>query len=82
MKVDKRSLIVIGVITLIAILFIVMANKSGFNNINALVNDNYSEDNCYSNSRVYPSGKTPGSYLGLSRQEIDNLLPQFILNKN
>ena len=45
-------------------------------------NVTYAEDNCYKDLRIYPSGNVPGSYLGLSRQEIDNLLPKFILNKS
>jgi hypothetical protein len=81
MKLDKRFILG-GAIAFLIIFIITMSmmNKSGF--ISSLVNDNYSEDNCYKNVRVYPSGKVPGSYLGLSRQEIDNLLPQFIMNKN
>jgi len=54
-----------------------------FNRTNQLLNT-YKPDGCNYNkeNRVYPSGNVPGSYLGLSRQEKEMLLPDFIKEKN
>jgi hypothetical protein len=58
--------------------------KSGFvSNINYILNGNYNNNGCSRENRVYPSGKIPGSYLGLTQAERENLLKLFINdNKN
>ena len=71
-----------NVLVIIAILMVIIVLFNLKSNFTSNKFTTYSEDNCYKNLRVYPSGKIPGSYLGLSRQEIDNLLPEFILNKS
>ena len=77
-KLLKENILVIIAFLMIIIVFFNV--KSNFTS--NISNVTYAEDNCYKDLRVYPSGKIPGSYLGLSRQEIDNLLPKFILNKS
>jgi len=70
----ENVLVIIAILMVIIVLFNLKSNFTS--------NVTYSEDNCYKDLRIYPSGNVPGSYLGLSRQEIDNLLPKFILNKS
>jgi len=75
---DFKVLASCGVIILIIVLFIIMSSKSFF--IADILNTNYGTVGCSKEDRVYPSGKVPGSYLGLSRIERDNLLKAYIDN--
>jgi hypothetical protein len=54
-----------------------------FNRTDQILKDTYKQENCNfsKEDRVYPSGHVPGSYLGLSRQEKEMLLPDFIKEK-
>jgi hypothetical protein len=69
---DKIYLVLILLLILSLSLFLL--NFSSFSSVN--------KDNCYKDDRVYPEGKVPGSYLGLTKEEVNNLLPSFILDKN
>jgi hypothetical protein len=70
------------VLAVVAILiFVVFVQKSGFvGTINNILNDNYNNQGCSMENRVYPSGKIPGSYLGLTEAERNGLLKDFIMN--
>ena len=72
---------------LIAIIIVgvyLLSKPSKFGNIEQINNENYnsqtSPKSCdyQENYRPYPSGKVPGSYLGLSEQEKDMLLMKFL----
>jgi len=68
----------IGLIILAIILLGLNLNISGFTNISDLLNQNYKE--CNRENRVYPSGKVPGSYLGLTKAEKDNIFQSYVEN--
>jgi hypothetical protein len=55
-----------------------------FNRTNQLLKDVYKQNDCSftKENRIYPSGNIPGSYLGLSPQEQEMLLPEFIKAKD
>ena len=68
---------------IVLIILYIHLKKSMFNRTNQLLK-NYEPDDCNYGVKeiVYPSGNVPGSYLGLSRQEKEMLLPDFIKEKN
>ena len=74
---------VIIIILAVVVLFYLLS-KSKFERIETVYNKNYNTQkeppSCDYNAqnRVYPSGKVPGSYLGLSNQEKENLLVRFL----
>ena len=75
----KLSLLVAaGVLVLVVVLMTI--TKSGF--VDDILNNNYGTIGCSRENRVYPSGKVPGSYFGLTQAERDNLLKGFIKNNN
>ena len=81
MEVNNKLIIAFILFLLVLVFFV---QKSGFvGTINSILNDNYNNQGCSMENRVYPSGKIPGSYLGLTQAERDNLLKLFINdNKN
>ena len=60
------------------LIFVVFVQKSGF--VADIANINYNNQGCSMENRVYPSGKIPGSYLGLTEAERNGLLKDFIMN--
>ena len=74
-----KGLASVGLFVLFIILLIsAVTTKSGF--IGGILNTNYGSAECTRENRAYPSGKVPGSYLGLTQAERDNLLRDFIDN--
>ena len=71
-------LVAVGVLVLVVVLMTI--TKSGF--VDDILNNNYGTIGCSRENRVYPSGKVPGSYFGLTQAERDNLLKDFINNNN
>ena len=71
-------LVAVGVLVLVVVLMTI--TKSGF--VDDILNTNYDSTGCSRENRVYPSGKVPGSYFGLTQAERDNLLKDFINNNN
>ena len=65
---------------IIVLLALMITNKSSF--IGDILKTNYGNIGCTKEDRVYPSGKIPGSYLGLTQAERDNLLKGFINNNS
>jgi hypothetical protein len=69
-------------IVCLVVLCIYLLSKSKFEKVT--YDQNYSNQtqppacNYAENSRVYPSGNIPASYLGLSKQEKENLLIKFM----
>ena len=74
---DKNILIGLTVLSLVSLL-LVSLTKDTF--IDSLLNDNYSKRGCTRENRYYPTGKIPGSYLGLTEAERQGLLKDFINN--
>ena len=70
-------LVVVSILVLIILGFLFI-QKSGF--VGDILNNNYNNMGCSSGNRVYPSGRVPGSYLGLTEAEKQNLLKDFINN--
>jgi len=68
----------IGLIILVVILLFLNLNISPFTNITDLLNQNYKE--CNRENRIYPSGHVPGSYLGLTKAEKDNIFQSYVEN--
>ena len=76
-----KTLYSIGLFVLVIILLIsAVTTKSGF--IGDILSSNYGSVGCTKENRVYPSGKVPGSYLGLTQAERANLLKEFIDNNS
>ena len=78
MNLNLSLLVAAGVLVLVIVLMTV--TKSGF--VGDILNQNYGNNGCSRENRVYPSGKIPGSYFGLTQAERDNLLKDFINNNN
>ena len=79
----------IYLILLLIILIVYLLSKSSFGNtsgITSILKNTYT--NCEQNElsdttdRVYPSGNIPGSYLGLSPGEKQELLKRFVENES
>jgi len=76
---DKTIIIILAVF-----IGLYLLSKSKFERIETVYNKNYNNQvdppSCDYNTdrRAYPSGKVPGSYLGLSNQEQKNLLVRFL----
>ena len=68
---NGNTLLFIFLIIIVVVLIIVYT-KSPFENIKSLLNDNYNS-RCTVENRQYPQGNVPGSYLGLSDAEKNNL---------
>ena len=75
--------ILIGILVLVLVLGLFYFKKSKFGDIKQIVSDVYSPASCNYNvdNRPYPSGKVPGSYLGLSEQEKQTALLKFVESK-
>ena len=78
MNLNLSLLVAAGVLVLV--IFLMTVTKSGF--VDDILNQNYGNNGCSRENRVYPSGKIPGSYFGLTQAERDNLLKDFINNNN
>ena len=76
----NNLLIALSLGLLAVLVLIIVFSKSKFNHINTIVEQNYTNDSCMNNDRFYPEGKVPGSYLGLTKAEKDNLLRKFVLD--
>jgi hypothetical protein len=71
----------IGLSALLFITVVIIAlTKSNFGNLNplAILNNNYNTRGCSYDNREVPEGKVPGSYLGLSEVEKNQLLRNFV----
>jgi hypothetical protein len=71
----------IGLSALLFITVVIIAlTKSNFANLNpfAIINNNYTTRGCSYDNREVPEGKVPGSYLGLSEVEKNQLLRNFV----
>ena len=72
------------IILSICIIIFLIYNHSKSNFINQIAEENYNNQidppscNFEIENRPYPSGKIPGSYLGLSKQEQETLLKRFV----
>jgi hypothetical protein len=69
---------VILIVLTVLVAVCLINNKSTF--IDQIVNDNYTSTGCTREDRSFPSGHIPGSYLGLTKAERENLLKKFIEN--
>ena len=69
----------IGLSALLFITVVIIAlTKSNFGNIYGILNNNYTTRGCSYDNRLVPEGKVPGSYLGLSEVEKNQLLRNFV----
>ena len=75
----NNLLIALSLGLLTVLVLIIVFSKSKFNKI-TIIEQNYTNDSCINNDRFYPEGKVPGSYLGLTKAEKDNLLRKFVLD--
>ena len=81
---EKNNTCAFAIFSLISLLVIATIATTTFTKdtfIGNLLNDNFNKG-CILSDRVYPSGKVPGSYLGLTQTERNGLLKDFINNKN
>jgi len=71
-------------ISILAVLFYFFISRPASRFTAGITSQNYntpSSCNFEKETRVFPSGKIPGSYLGLSSQELDTLLKRFVDDK-
>jgi hypothetical protein len=79
---DCNTLLIVLIIILLIVIIILCCKKSTFGSINDILNNNYGSGGCTSENRQFPEGKVPGSYLGLSDSEKNNLLKKFVDNSS
>ena len=72
----KPLIIILTILAILAI--ILMYNKSTFG---GLYTDTYASEGCEKNDRTFPSGHVPGSWLGMTTAEKNNLT-NFIKNSS
>ena len=69
--------IIIGTVLIIIIGIVLFTVKSTF----TVYNDTYKSNGCTQDNRTYPSGNVPGSWLGMTTSEKNNLV-NFINNSS
>lgn len=75
----KCNYMLIGLSILLLLTIVIIAfTKSKFGDISGILNDNYTTRGCSYDNRQVPEGNVPGSYLGLSDVEKNQLLRNFV----